>query len=280
MSKVKKPSQLYATISISIVLILICLFLMLFFHTSNITGLVKERINILTELNEKVPAAEMEELKLTISKIEGVIPSSVEYITKEQALEFMSKELVAISEKIENPFRDLIKFNMSASHYNEKNLERIKEKLELEKSISGVYFESESIEDVKSNIQKISYVLFGLTLVFTVLVLIIIHTTVRLNLYNDLKEIKTMQMVGAEKFFIKKPYLQSAVRMTFTAFIVLGIFALILMTYVYTGDSFLTEIISWPYVILSVVVSLVVCFLIIIFSTNSIVNRFLQNEIN
>lgn len=275
----KKPGQIYATISISIVLILVCLFLLLFFHTGNITNLVKERINILVELNDKLPAAEIENLKQTIQGYEGVIPGSAEYVPKGDAMQFMSQELTPITSDMENPFRDIVKFNLKANYYNEEYIMELKSKLELEKTVLSVYFENESIDSVRSNILKLSYMILGLTLVFSLLVLIIIHSTVRLNLYNDLREIKTMQMVGAENFFIKKPYLKNGFEMTVKAFVVVLIFLMALTAYIIFSDSVFKEIIQWEYIILSAFISFLVAFLIILLSTNGILNRFLKYEL-
>lgn len=275
----KKPGQIYATISISIVLILVCLFLLLFFHTGNITNLVKERINILVELNDKLPAAEIENLKQTIQGYEGVIPGSAEYVPKGDAMQFMSRELTPITSDMENPFRDIVKFNLKANYYNEEYIMELKSKLELEKTVLSVYFENESIDSVRSNILKLSYMILGLTVVFSLLVLIIIHSTVRLNLYNDLREIKTMQMVGAENFFIKKPYLKNGFEMTVKAFVVVLIFLMALTSYIIFSDSVFKEIIQWEYIILSAFISFLVAFLIILLSTNGILNKFLKYEL-
>ena len=279
MTSNKKPGQVYATISISIVLILVCLFLLLFFHTGNITNLVKERINILVELQDRLPVSEIENLKQIIEAFDGVIPGSVEYIDKKQAVQFMSGEISPFNDGMENPFMDILKFNLVATYYQESHIKELESKLELEKGVLSVYFENESIDSVRSNILKLSYIILGLTIVFSLLVLIIIHSTVRLNLYNDLREIKTMQMVGADNYFIKKPYLREGFNMTIKAFIVVIIFIVILYLYVLIGNSMFRDIIQWEYVLLSAVISFLVAFLIILLSTNGILNRFLKNEV-
>ena len=50
MSKTNKPTQFYATVSTSIVLILVSIFLLIFLHSGNITNIVKQNINILIDL--------------------------------------------------------------------------------------------------------------------------------------------------------------------------------------------------------------------------------------
>ncbi|MBK9735535.1 MAG: hypothetical protein IPO92_11410 [Saprospiraceae bacterium] len=128
MSKNQKPTQFYATMSTSIVLILISLFLLIFFHSNNITNIVKENINILVELEDNLPSGELEYLKKSIIGYEGVLPSSVKYLDKKEALAMMSKELSISQLAEDNPFKDIIKFNLKNEYYSEDNINEIKKK--------------------------------------------------------------------------------------------------------------------------------------------------------
>lgn len=275
----KKPGQIYATISVSIVLLLVCLFLLLYFHTGNITNLVKERINLIVELQDNIPEGEIKNITQSIASYEGVVPGSAQYISKEEAQKIMAEEMMPVSGGLENPFKDIIKFNLKADYYTEKHLEELKSKLNLEKGVLSFHYENESIDSVKENILKLSYFILLLSGVFSFLVLIIIHNTVRLNLYNDLREIKTMQMVGAENFFIKKPYLRNAFFMTTKASVFVLVLIALLYLWVQFSDNIFKEVLGEVYILLSLIISFIIGFVIIIFSTNGILNRFLRNEI-
>jgi len=156
MAKNSKPTQFYATMSTSIVLVLISLFLLIFFHSSNITNIVKENINILVELEDKLPSGSIENIKNTIEKYDGVIPASVQFVSKKDALLLMSKELNISQNSEENPFRDLIKFNLFNTDYSEDKIKEIKSAVELEKGVIGLYFENDSVDLVKTNLEKVS----------------------------------------------------------------------------------------------------------------------------
>ena len=67
MAQKSKPTSFYATVSTSIVLVLISLFLLLYLHSGNITNLVKEQINILVELEENLPQPEITSLQYVIN---------------------------------------------------------------------------------------------------------------------------------------------------------------------------------------------------------------------
>lgn len=278
MSVNRKPTQIYATVSTSIVLVLISLFLLIFFHSGNLMNIVKQNINILVELQNGLPSGEIDYLKEEIKDYEGVISESVEFISRDQALETMSEELVLNPNIGDNPFNDLIKFNLKAEKYSESNILRIKKMIEYEKGVVGIYFENESIDMLKSNLDRISMGILLLALLFVVLALSIIYNTIQLSLHNDLKEIKTMQMVGAENSFIKKPYMQSAFYMSIKAILVMLIFIGLFFTILIYSDSIFKDIITWQYVVLTIVICIFLAFFIQFGTTTRLINKFLKLE--
>lgn len=278
MSGNQKPTYFYATLSTVIVLILISLFLLLFFHSNNITNIVKENINLLVELEDQIPTTEINYLKKTISAYPGVIPASIDYVSKEDALKLMSAELNISQNEAENPFKGLIKFNLSHEAYGEALIQDIKSKIELEKGVIGLYYENESVDLVKSNLEKLSIGILILALCFVILAASIIFNTIKLTLYSDLKQIKTMQMVGAEKAFIKKPYLRLAFLMSFKATLSVAIVLALFCLYFLKSESIFAEIIQWKYVGLTLVLSSLIAFVIQLTATNAILNQFLKRE--
>ncbi len=273
-----KPTQFYATMSTSIVLVLIAQFLLIFFHSSNIANIVKENINILVELEDNLPSREIEALKKILLVQPGVIPSSVQYISKIDAINLMSKELNITGSETENPFKDIIKFNLSNEYYSEPKIKEIKSKIELEKGVLGLFYENDSIDLVKSNLEKLSLGILILALCFVILALAIIFNTVKLTLYADIKQIKTMQMVGAEKSFIKKPYLKAAISMILKAMLTVIVFMAVFCGYFIQSASIFAEIIQWKYVVLTLIISFITALLIQFGTTNAILNDFLKKE--
>lgn len=278
MTKNNKPTQFYATISTSIVLVLIALFLLIFFHSSNITNIVKENINILVELEDKLPSGEIESIKKTLAQYSGVITSSVQFVGKEEALAQMSKELNISQNAEENPFKDLIKFNLTNAAYSEKKIKEIKSGIELEKGVLGLYYENDSVDLVKTNLEKVSFGILVLAFCFVVLAMAIIFNTVKLTLHSDIKQIKTMQMVGADNGFIKKPYLRSAFWLSVKAIFAVIVFVTGLCMYLIQSNSVFSEIIQWEYVALTILISFIAAFLIQFLTTNMIINQFLRKE--
>lgn len=274
----RRPTFFYATMSTSIVLVLISLFLLLFFHSTHITNIVRENINLLVELEEQLPQVQVQTIQKNIGAMEGVKPGSVRFVSRKEALESMSKELNLSQEEGENPFRDLVVFNLLSEYYSDSKLKQMKEAIELEKGVTGVYFENDNVAAIKANLEKVALGILILALCFVVLAVAIIFNTIKLTLYSDQKMIQTMQMVGADNAFIKKPYLQAAFWMSVKASGAVLVSTLILCTYLTQSGSVFGEIIQWHWVGLTILLSIAAAFLIQFLSTIKIINSYLKQQ--
>ncbi len=278
MASKSRPTQFYATLSTSIVLVLISLFLLIFFHSTNITNIVKENINILVELEDDLPSGQVEHIKTYISSLEGVMPGSVRFVSKDEAMKMMSRDLNLGEMKEDNPFKDLISFNLNSMSYTDTRIAEIKSKTELEKGVIGLYYENESVDLIRTNLERVSLAILLLALCFVVLALAIIFNTVKLTLYADMKQIRTMKMVGAGRSFIKKPYLQDAFTMTVKSVVAVAVIIVALCFAIVKSGTVFAEIIQWKYVILTVLIGFVSALAIQMLTTNAIIDRFLKSE--
>ncbi len=276
MAQKSKPTKFYATLSTSIVLVLIAVFLLIFFHADNIENIVKENINILVELKDNIPSGQKDHLIKVISGYKEVRKSSVELVDKEQAMKLMVGENNVLTVLDDNPFKDIIKFNLNHEYYNEKTIDKLKSDIELEKGVLGVFHESESLNMIKSNLNKVSFGILVLAVCFIVLAMAIIFNTIRLTLYSDIKEIQTMQMVGAQDFFIKKPYLRVAFAMAVKAFITVLIVLAVILSYLLKSGGILSEIIKWEYFALTLILSFFIGLFMQMWGTNTIINSFIK----
>jgi cell division transport system permease protein len=274
----KRPTYFYATMSTSIVLVLISLFLLLFFHSTQITNIVRENINLLVELEEQMPQVQIQAIQKNIGSIEGVKPGSVRFVSRGEALQTMAKELNLSQEEGENPFRDLIVFNLLSEYYSDAKLRELKDAIELEKGVTGVYFENDNVAAIKANLEKVALGILILALCFVVLAVAIIFNTIKLTLYSDQKMIQTMQMVGADDAFIRKPYLQAAFWMSLQASVAVLICVLGLCVYLIQSGNIFGEIIQWQWVGVTILLSAIVSFVIQFSSTLRIINSYLRQQ--
>ncbi len=280
MANPKKPTQFYATASTTIVLVMLSFFLLLFLHSSRITNIAKENLNILVEVEDNLLDDQKNALLGILKEFKGVKLSSIVYIPKDAAKKQMSEEMSILDTSIVNPFKDVIKFNIESELYSEDLIKTIKDKLELEKGVLGVFHENENIKAMKANLLKISFGILMIAICFIILAVAIIFNTIKLTLYSDIKEIKTMQMVGAENEFIKKPYLKTAFSIAIRATCIMSFIVIGLCFWLWNSDELIKEILDWKLVAATILVAGTTALCIQIITTNLIIRRFLNDFVN
>ncbi|MFZ1705692.1 MAG: FtsX-like permease family protein [Saprospiraceae bacterium] len=280
MAKINRPTTFYATISVTIVLILVSLFLTLFLHTGNITNILKQNINLLVEVQDVMHKSELDRLVNIIKNSEGVITEKVEFIEKEKAMEFMAGEFKTLHDLVDNPFKDIIKFNLKADFYTEKKILALKESLELEKGVLGFYYENEGLELIKKNLTHFSMVILGLAIIFVILSIAIIYNTLRLTLFADEKKIKTMYIVGATGRFIRKPYYIWAIKMSFIATFFVVLVLGVIYSYALLYNALLFELLDPRFLILTIIICFFISMLITLGASRLILKQFLMRSLS
>ena len=80
---------------------------------------------------------------------------------------------------------------------------------------------------MNNNVRKITFWVLILSAVFTLIAVLLINSSIRLAVYSKRFIIKTMQMVGATKRFIRKPFVLKSIQLgvigAFVALIGMGV---------------------------------------------------------
>lgn len=270
-----KSSVTYAILSNTIVLVLIGFFSLLYLHTNSITHLVKEKINILIELNSDSTSAGYTALMNKIASNSKVVQGSVKFIPKEEADKVLGIEISENLKAVGSPFKDIISFNVKAAYYSEENLSKLKSELKEKPQVFDVFFENVVVENIKSNLRNISYVVLILSLVFVFLAVVIIYNTINLSLYADRWEIKTMEIIGARDSFIRQPYIKIAGKIALKSFAISTAVLLAGCALLYYQWEATADILKWYYVILSLLLMFFISLVITVTSTVIIVNKYL-----
>jgi cell division transport system permease protein len=85
------------------------------------------------------------------------------------------------------------------------SLSKIKSDLQQQTYVTEVGYQEGLVDLLHKNIRRISLVLLGLAIVLALVVILLIDNTIRLAMFSNRFLIKTMQMVGATRWFIAKP---------------------------------------------------------------------------
>jgi cell division transport system permease protein len=277
-AKSGNSSSVYAIISNTIVLVLIGFFSLLYLHTNSITNIIKERINILVELNEdSLGVSKSNELIKILESNPKIVKGSVKFISKNEASTTLGLEMTQELKSVGSPFKDIISFNVLSEHYSEDNLKKIKNELKKRPEVFDVFFENVVVENIKSNLRNVSFFVLLLSLVFVFLAVIIIYNTINLSLYADRWEIKNMEIIGARDSFIRQPYVKLAGNIALKSFLFAALLLLLFLFFLVKGTEF-AGILKWYYVILSLFLMFIISIMITVTAAITIVNRYLYKK--
>ncbi len=105
----------------------------------------------------------------------------------------------------ENPLPNSINFKLKNEYVQSDTLVNIEKEIEANPLISDVQYPKELVSNLNRNLQRISFILLALAIVLSIVVIVLIDNTIRLAMFSNRFLIKTMQMVGATRWFIAKP---------------------------------------------------------------------------
>ncbi len=201
-----RSSYLTTIVSISLVLFMLGLMGLFALHAKKLSDFVKENIGFSIIMNEDVKEARIIELQKFLDVTDFV--KSTEYITKEKAAEELTKDLGEdfIGFLGYNPLLPSIDVRLEAEYANIDSLAIIEQQLISNPNVKEVFYQKSLVHLVNQNIKKISFVLLGFSGLLLIISIALINNTIRLSVYSKRFLIKSMLLVGATQFFIRKPF--------------------------------------------------------------------------
>jgi cell division transport system permease protein len=203
----KAQSSYFSTvISISLVLFMLGALGLIVLHAKKLSDYVKENIGFSIILKENVKELDIVQLQKTLDAANYV--KSTEYITKEKAAESLKKDLGEdfVSFLGYNPLLASIEVRLKADYANNDSIAWIERELLANTKVKEVIYQKSLISMVNENIKKISLVMLGFSALLLLISIALINNTIRLSIYSKRFLIKSMQLVGATKGFIRRPF--------------------------------------------------------------------------
>lgn len=210
-SKKAKPSYIYAIIGISLVLFLLGTLGWLVLNGRTLTRVFKEDVQVEVILHDNTRDEMM--LKLNAILEQQPFVKKTQMITKEEAAEkFFASGGEDFTELLDfNPLYPSIVLNLKAAYVNPQSLDEIKQFIMQSNVVRDVSYPNVIVDNMNSNFRKIGIILGSIALLLFVVVVILIDNTVRLAMFSNRFLIKTMQMVGATRWFITRPFDRRAI---------------------------------------------------------------------
>lgn len=226
----------FITSSISTMLVLLLLGMVVFFVLSakNLSKYVRENISFTVMLSDDMKEPEA----LTFQKVLNEKPYVKEsaYISKELALKEQTETMGTDPAEFigHNPFSSSIEVKLKADYTHSDSVRWIEKEILSNKKVLEIDYPEDLLDEVNSNIRKISFGLLGLATLLALISFALINNTIRLAIHSKRFLIHTMTLVGASWAFIRRPFLWKNVWGGVVAAI-LAVAALIGMAYALIG---------------------------------------------
>lgn len=197
-----------ATISATLVLVLLGLAALAVLGARNLSVYVKENISFSIVLDDGMKEGDILRLQRQL-ETRPYIKRAI-YVSKEQALREQTEAMGTNPEDFlgYNPFSASIEANLNARYANADSLALIEKEIKQNSNIEDVIYQKGLIEAVNDNIRVLSLALLGLAAMLACISFVLINNTVRLTIYSHRFLIHTMKLVGASWSFIRRPFLR------------------------------------------------------------------------
>lgn len=245
----------------------------------NTSDVLKESVYIQVELAD------------TTQGVYDNFKAQIETLGQVKHVKFVSKEIAAAKLKKEinedfinvigyNPLFNSFEVNIKSEVFNPEVLEHTKKELLKSSLVRDATYPKVISKTLDKNLKKISLILGAITLFLLIIAVILIDSTIRLAMFSDRFLIKSMQLVGATRWFIIRPYiLRAVVNGIVSALVASGL--LILILYLFDKYTQLIElqkelkylsIIFFGLILLGVILSFI--------STFFAVNKYLRMKLD
>jgi len=281
-----RSSNITVVISIALVLFLLGLMGLILINAQKYSDYIKEQLVVNAYFDENYDAKDSVKIakfeEETLKKVQTLAPvKKATYISRAAAAVEAKKSMGIDSDALfeENIFPSSIEIALKPEYVDPA---KIDEAIKIIKSVQGIVDvknDSTLMVDVYNNLSRILKWIFGFSLLFLILAVVLINNSIRLKIFSKRFIIKTMQLVGAKRRFILKPFIIEAVVLgAIGSFI--GLAALCGVWYYFTsqiGSSFVQD--NQQYFWLIVLV-LGVGVLITVLSTIIATWRFLKSNVD
>jgi cell division transport system permease protein len=202
--------------SITLSLLMMGLFGVIAIQAKKLTTIIRENIEVQVFLNKEMDQSAIDRLIRQIEtksyvrqKENGV---NLNFTSKEEAAKVFLDEVGEDFTQFldDNPLRDSFTFSIEETYQTPEKIQDIVAELQNIPGIFEVTYMQDMVSSINDNLLKVGIVLGTLILILLVTVVILISNTIKLALFSQRFLIRSMQLVGATKGFIRKPFLWRA----------------------------------------------------------------------
>lgn len=219
-----RSSYLTLVISVSLVLFLLGVLGLVLINARELSDYLRESLSFSIMLDDEAKEPDIRMLQKDLDAKPYV--KSTEYVSKDAAAVKMKKELGEdfINFLGENPLPPTIDVYLYAGYTSPDSVSKIEKYVREYPFVKEVYVQESLLFLINENVRKISFFLLIMSTFLFLIALTIINNTIRLSIYSRRFLIRTMQLVGATRGFIRRPFIiQSALQGLLAALVAMSL---------------------------------------------------------
>ena len=202
-----KTIYISTVFGIAMVLLMVGLLGLILVHANNLSRYVKENIVLNIFMDDGAHESDVMQLQKQLEA--NPMVKQAQYVSKELAARNLEKDLGEDFVKFlgYNPLSPSLDIYLNADYANNASITKFKAELLKNPLVKEVKYQQSLVDQMNQNLTYISLVILAFAAIFVVVSVALINNTIRLAIYSQRFLIKSMQLVGATKGFIRKPFL-------------------------------------------------------------------------
>ncbi len=210
-------SYLTLVVSVSLVLFLLGILGMVLINARQLSDYFRESLSFTIMLKEDAREADIRMLQKELDAKKYV--KQTEYVSKDEAA-------VKLKDDLGEDFLDFLGYNplmptidvyLLADYTHPDSVMKIEKRILEYPVVDEVYYQESILTLINENVRKITAFLLTISALLFLIALTIINNTIRLSIYSKRFLINTMQLIGANRSFIRKPFLLKSLFFGFVA---------------------------------------------------------------
>lgn len=151
-----------------------------------------------------------------------------------------------------NPLQNSFDIHLKGDYVNSVSINKIERSFRKNEMVTEIIYDKQLVDLVNNNVKEISFWILIVSGVLTIVAMLLINSSLRLSVYSHRFTIKTMQMVGATKSFIRKPFIWTSIKLGLigSALAIIGLIGLV----AYVDDLFPSLGIAKDYTSIGIVI--------------------------
>lgn len=205
-AKRSKPNYFFSILGVALVLFILGILGWIVINANKLEQYLRGNVEVQAFIRENTPQREVDSLKAYIAG--QPYTRQVEYISKDEAKQRFIKDGNDDWSRVldYNPLPASLDFRVKNDYVNQDSLSVITRDIQQHLIVQEVKYPVAVVDNLNRNVRQAEMILLAIVILLAVITIVLIDTTIKLAMFSNRFLIKTMQMVGATRVFIARPF--------------------------------------------------------------------------